>query len=121
MRFEPESEPGNGCFQSHPVLRADQQIDVFRGTSKAVNGHRDTAADRVLDLIARQFRANGVELLRQIEHQPPRISRSAPGARSSASPSFSGSLPPAWARSGLPPPFPPTIGASLPMSALAET
>ena len=33
-------------------------------------------------------------------------------AAESASPSFSGWLPPAWASSGLPPPLPPTIGAS---------
>src|SRR3954447_21486123 len=115
-------EEPNGLVNRVLRFGPDQQIDINGGSRKPVHADRQSAAQRVLDATLVQRVANRIELPFEVEHvYAPSISRNAPLARSSASFKRSASLPPACARSGLPPPLPPTIGASCAMSLFAGT
>ncbi|MEA2165798.1 MAG: hypothetical protein QOK37_3925 [Thermoanaerobaculia bacterium] len=116
------SERDGGSFGKKLILRLDQQVDINRRSRSAVDCHCEAAAQRVFNPLRIESIADKIELGLEIEHRytlTPNNSRNASGALAIASSSLSGSFPPACARSGLPPPLPPTIGASLLISVLA--
>src|SRR5207249_4102864 len=94
-----------------PGCHTDRKPDhAAKGAGSSTYGgvlvHRTTEYNRIVNEQAIHF---------------PTASAASVRASSIASPSFAGSLPPAWARLGLPPPLPPTALATSPTSLSACT